>query len=294
MSLKNQVEALLFASGRYMEVDELVLLTGAAKASVLEELKRIKEQYASNEDTPLKVVSDEHSYKLTVKEKYLDLVSQINPNTELSKTILETLAIIAWKQPILQSDVINARTTKAYDHIQELENMGFISKEKHGRSFILRTTSKFKDYFDLPENREVKDIFQGIAEQGEEQKKMKDFEDISGLDVYQLDPKTQEKLNELRVKPYFDSSSDHNVFKDTDDRFEHLIHSEHADTASEAEKNSEMEPETHAPKVDQNDVEKREKELLSELTQAVDDALDAQKQKQEESDEAGEESSKND
>lgn len=163
--LKKNVESILFAAGRAVLLKELQSLLHLSEPGLIKEtVRELKEDYESK-DSPLMILSEGEGWKLTVREGFLPLVRKINPHTELSKTILETLAVIAWKQPALQSDVIKIRTNKAYDHIAELERLGFITKERHGRSFLVRVTQKFLDYFDLPDDKSIKEVF-------------KDFKDI--------------------------------------------------------------------------------------------------------------------
>ncbi|MFW6383616.1 MAG: SMC-Scp complex subunit ScpB, partial [Nanoarchaeota archaeon] len=132
MEMKKQIEALLFSEGRKLNVEELSRLLGTkASEGIINSIKELKEYYEKI-DSPLKVVEYGDGWKMTVKEKYLPLVRSINPHTELSKTTMETLAVIAWKSPVLQSTVIKIRTNKAYDHINELEEMGFVTREKYG------------------------------------------------------------------------------------------------------------------------------------------------------------------
>jgi hypothetical protein len=59
------------------------------------------------------------------------------------------LAIIAWKSPVVQSEIVRIRSTKAYDHIEELLTKGFIMREKSGRSYLIKLTPKFFEYFDI-------------------------------------------------------------------------------------------------------------------------------------------------
>ena len=58
------------------------------------------------------------------------MVRKIVTETELTRSVMETLAVIAFKYPILQSDLIKLRTNKAYDHLVELEKSGYISRQK--------------------------------------------------------------------------------------------------------------------------------------------------------------------
>ncbi|MBU0461935.1 MAG: SMC-Scp complex subunit ScpB, partial [Nanoarchaeota archaeon] len=118
---------------------------------------------------------------LTVKEGFLSIVQKINPHTELSKAVMETLAVIAWKQPITQAKVVDIRTNKAYDHVEELVELGFITKERYGRSYMLRITQKFLDYFDLPDQEAARKLFMDFRDE-DLQKKMSEFKKKEGKD----------------------------------------------------------------------------------------------------------------
>ncbi|MEK6886990.1 MAG: SMC-Scp complex subunit ScpB [Nanoarchaeota archaeon] len=161
--LIKRLEAILFAVGRAVSERELTELAQASLEHVHSALVELKKQYAERE-SPLLVIEEGDAWKLTVHEKYMGSVERINPHTELGKSILETLAVIAWKQPATQSDVIKIRTNKAYEHIGELERLGFVSKEKHGRTYYVKVTGKFFDYFDLPKDKGVKEIFKDIKD----------------------------------------------------------------------------------------------------------------------------------
>ncbi|MBR9677577.1 SMC-Scp complex subunit ScpB [Candidatus Woesearchaeota archaeon] len=153
---KKQIEAILFACGRKVSVQELSsLLELKSTPSIKKFLQELQEEYAQRE-SPIMITEDTNEFKMVTAERYLPLVQKLIPNAELTKSVMETLAVIAWKQPVLQAEVIKMRTSKAYEQIGELLNAGFISKEKHGRSYILKLTTKFNDYFDLPKGQESK------------------------------------------------------------------------------------------------------------------------------------------
>jgi segregation and condensation protein B len=118
-----------------------------------------------NPEHSLVLVNDGDYWKLAVRDHYLPVVKKIVTETELSRTVLETLAVIAFKYPIKQSDLIHIRTNKAYDHLKELEQEGFISRKKHGRTNLIKLTDKFFQYFDLPEEKLKQHLadFQSIA-----------------------------------------------------------------------------------------------------------------------------------
>lgn len=176
MEIKKQIEALLFSAGRKLNVEELSrLLDKKASEEIIKAIKELKDSYEQI-DSPLKIVEYADGWKMTVKEDYLPLVRNINPHTELSKTTMETLAVIAWKSPVLQSTVIKIRTNKAYDHINELEEMGFVTREKYGRTFVIKLTQKFFDYFDLSDKKDISKLFKDVKDLSpEDQLKVDEF-----------------------------------------------------------------------------------------------------------------------
>lgn len=178
--LIKQAEAVIFSCGRKIELEELSQLLDAKESELKKALRKLKQDYDSS-GSPIMIVEEGTAWKMTVREKYLPLVRKITPYMEFSKTVMETLAVIAWKQPILQSDVISIRTNKAYDHISELQEMGFLTKEKHGRSFLLKLSQKFYDYFDLRGDVDVRKLFSSIKDdEPESQTKVADFPEEDG------------------------------------------------------------------------------------------------------------------
>lgn len=158
---KYQLEALLFASGKFMTEENLSLLTGIEPKSIKPLLQSLKGDYDERK-TSLMLVQEQDSWKINVREKYLDLVRKIVADTELPTSVLETLAFVAWKSPVLQSSVVHTRGNKAYEHIAQLEEMGFVTKTKEGRSFKLKVTEKFFEYFDVEGTKDLKDMFKDI------------------------------------------------------------------------------------------------------------------------------------
>ena len=163
-NLKYKIEALLFSSGRRMTIEELEKLTKAAAEEIREGIAILKEEYLQR-NSSIHIIDDGDSWKLTVKDEHLETVKQIVTKTELSRSLLETLAVIAFKYPIKQSDLIKLRTNKAYGHLSQLEELEYITRQKYGRTNLIKLAPKFFDYFDLPAEKlkgQFKD-FDGIA-----------------------------------------------------------------------------------------------------------------------------------
>ena len=129
-------------------------------------------------DLSFYLVQKENGWKLTVRDKYVPLVSSIVTSTELEKPLMETLAVIAWKYPITQSEIVKLRNASAYEHMKQLEEQGFIAKEKFGRTFKVKLTKKFFEYFDLPSDEAkqafLKQIPQEILQEAEDVDKTAD------------------------------------------------------------------------------------------------------------------------
>ena len=164
IKLDLKIEAILFAASKWLSVDDIIKFAETKKSvkDVEVILDKLKQKF-SGLDTSINLISENNHWKLSLKDDYLFLAERLMPSTELSKTIIETLAIIAWKNPILQSDLVKIRSSAVYDHILELENLKLISRSKKGRSYLIKVTDRFYDYFDMPE-KATKEIFSNYKE----------------------------------------------------------------------------------------------------------------------------------
>ena len=87
---------------------------------------------------------------MDVSHEHVGIVNRLaTGSAEFTRAEQETLAIIAYKQPIKQSVVIKIRGNKAYDHINNFAGRGLIVKRKEGHTAILTLSDSFYDYFNL-------------------------------------------------------------------------------------------------------------------------------------------------
>ncbi len=212
MEGRKKVEALLFSSGKKMSLESLKDLSGLGKKELKKALEDLKERYDS-EETALKIFNEGDSWKMMVKDNYVDMIKDIVADTELSKATLETLAVIAYNHPeVLQSEVVEKRGQHAYDHISELEELGFVKKVRSGRTYSLTLSDKFFDYFELEGVDDIKEFFKNVRpdleEKAEEKGKEKAEEKIGDLEVVDVEEKEEdpgeeeedgEKLDDLEV-----------------------------------------------------------------------------------------------
>ena len=152
-----KVEAVIFAVGKEITTERIASLCSLETKEVDRIMNELLKQY-SDSDNSLKVVQKENGWKLTVKDEYIPLVSSIVSSTELDRPLMDTLAVIAWRYPIIQSEIIKLRGSGAYEHMRALEEQNFIAKERFGRTYKVKLTQKFFEYFDLPSD-EAKEAF---------------------------------------------------------------------------------------------------------------------------------------
>lgn len=160
--LKRLVEALLFAAAKRLDIVQIAKLCRASQEDVLAVLHNWKRELDESQSSTM-LIEENGTWRLTVREKYIPVIKKVVTKTELPKSILETLAVVAYKAPVLQSKVVGIRTNKAYDHLNYLENAGFVTREKSGRTKLIKLTPKFFEYFDV-DPAKLKGRFQSLGE----------------------------------------------------------------------------------------------------------------------------------
>lgn len=147
-----KVEAALFISGKFMSLKELVALTEVNPLLLKKILEDLSEKY---KDSAIEIVQKSDLWKMDVSQEYAWLVNKLaTGTTEFTKAQQETLAIIAYKQPIKQSVLIKIRGNKAYDHIADFVQMGLIRRKKMGHTWELSLSDEFYDYFHMNKTEE--------------------------------------------------------------------------------------------------------------------------------------------
>jgi segregation and condensation protein B len=148
-NLASQIEAILYLKGKPLSLAEIAEYAGCDKETASEALIELIDDYA-HRDSALEVVETDNGYSLQLREVFQELVHSLIP-AELGVGALRTLAAIALKGPLSQTDLVELRGSGAYQHVQELVQQGFVRKRRQsdGRSYWLQVTSKFHQYFQL-------------------------------------------------------------------------------------------------------------------------------------------------
>ncbi|MEB3181763.1 MAG: SMC-Scp complex subunit ScpB [Nostocaceae cyanobacterium] len=147
--LASQIEAILYLKGQPLSIPEIAEYAKCDRVTVEEGLIELMDDYA-HRDSALEVVETDAGYSLQLRSDFQDLVQTLVP-VELGVAVLRTLAAIALHNPMLQIDLINLRGSGAYQHVQELVELGFVQKKRHtdSRSYALQVTAKFHQYFQI-------------------------------------------------------------------------------------------------------------------------------------------------
>ena len=110
---EKKVEAVLFAVGKEITTERIASLCALELKQAEEIILTLQSSY-EQKDHSLRIVTKDNGWKLTVRDEFVPLVSSLVTSTELERPLMETLAVIAWKYPIVQSDVIKLRGSGAY------------------------------------------------------------------------------------------------------------------------------------------------------------------------------------
>lgn len=160
MRNESVVEAALFCAGRPIDANEIAESTGLNAGDVRTGLKNLAKEYMER-DGSIEIVKIGQKYVMQLKGDYAEKVSAM-AETNISKDLLKTAALIAYHQPILQSNLMRMVGSKTYEHVRELKEMNLIFVKPKGNSLELTTSKTFPDYFgiDATNREQVREWFQ--------------------------------------------------------------------------------------------------------------------------------------
>jgi segregation and condensation protein B len=149
LTLTAQIEAILYLKGQPTSLREIAEYAQCSLDQAQEALIELMADYG-HRNSALEVVETPTGYSLQLRAICQGLLENLVPS-ELSTATLRTLAAIALKNPLLQSELINLRGSGAYQHVHDLVELGFIRKrrQEEGRSYWLEVTDKFHQYFEI-------------------------------------------------------------------------------------------------------------------------------------------------
>ncbi len=184
-STEQYIEALIFASEQSIRVEEIIycLQSIFTRDFMAEEinlhLKAINSKYADHKFA-IELVKLHNGYQFLTKKTYQPLISMLQAQRskkKLSQAALETLAVIAYKQPVTRPDIEEIRGVNCDYSIQRLLEKELITiagkSDAAGKPILYGTSSMFMDYFginsisELPQLKDLNNSTSSIGIQAE-------------------------------------------------------------------------------------------------------------------------------
>jgi segregation and condensation protein B len=149
--LEAKIEAALYAAGKPLTLDELCRAAGTtSKRKALAALQGLKSKVNSTFAAIELAQVGEGRYALQLKPEYNPVARRFATQPLLTRSVLKTLTMVAYFQPVSGNKLANKRGTQVYAHLKLLESMGFIDYVQEGKNSIYHTTPYFAQYFGLP------------------------------------------------------------------------------------------------------------------------------------------------
>lgn len=187
--IKSIIESILFVSGEPLSLRDISINLEMPPRYIEEILNEMISDYEVSE-RGIKLISIKGDYQLVTKSENSDYIQRLlkkNKRQSLSQASLESLAIIAYKQPITRIDIDEIRGVKSESAIQKLIEKNLIKESGRldvpGRPILYSTTDEFLRQFEL-----------------------NDLKELPSLDLFDNTDETEEILNENEIEKALDNS----------------------------------------------------------------------------------------
>ncbi|MEE9439301.1 MAG: SMC-Scp complex subunit ScpB [Saprospiraceae bacterium] len=176
------IETLIFVAEQSLTVKEIInclevqMDTKFKKDVIVDAISQLSEKY-QNDDFAIEIIEISNGYRFMTKGAYYNTVATYlkqSTKKKLSKSALETLSIIAYKQPVPKSELEQIRGVSCDYSIQKLLEKELVEiagrSEGPGRPLLYATSEKFMDYFglksiaDLPKTKDIVTVENEIGE----------------------------------------------------------------------------------------------------------------------------------
>ncbi|HZK86717.1 MAG TPA: SMC-Scp complex subunit ScpB [Syntrophomonas sp.] len=158
--IKAGIEALLFVSGERLGTAELLEILQIEEPDFKSIMQELMLDYHQS-PRGLQIISLEGGYIMATKPEYTDLLNKMTKPTRLrlSAAALETLAIIAYQQPVTRAEIEQIRGVKVERVLSNLLEKGIIREDGHkavvGKPILYRTSYEFLKIFGLSSLEEL-------------------------------------------------------------------------------------------------------------------------------------------
>ncbi len=172
------VEAILFTMGRSVEITQIAAAIGHDIATTKKIIQSLKDKY-KKDDRGIQIIDLEKSVQLSTKKEFYEYLIKIAAHPKkyvLTDVLLETMSIIAYKQPVTRIEIEKIRGVKSDHAVNKLVEYGLVEEagrlDVPGRPILFKTTEEFLRTFgvssieELPKlNPETEEEFREEAEE---------------------------------------------------------------------------------------------------------------------------------
>ena len=138
---------MLFASHEGLRVVDISKATGLDASEVRKALRSLSDDYEER-GSALRVLDAGGRHSICLREEFLPYGQQFSP-PEIPPSTLRTAAMIAYHQPVEQSELCRSLGPRVYDDVRKLRDLGLIDARRKGQTLELRTNRRFHDHFGI-------------------------------------------------------------------------------------------------------------------------------------------------
>ena len=156
--LASKIEAILYLKAQPLKIAQIAEFAQCDRDTAEEGLIELMRIYAHREGA-LEIAETDEGYALQLRELFKPLVDTIVP-LDIGLGALRTLAAIALRGPIAQSELVEVRGSGVYQHVPDLVDQGFVKKRRQadGRSSWLQVTEKFYQHFEIDKLPQIESL----------------------------------------------------------------------------------------------------------------------------------------
>lgn len=162
--LEAVVEAVLFTMGKSVELRQLAIATGQSEEETRQAVERLKARY-DKEERGMEIIELEGSYQMCTRTGFYENLIRVaaSPKKQvLSEVVLETLSIIAYKQPVTKMEIEKIRGVKSDHAVNRLVEYNLVQEvgrlDAPGHPALFATTEEFLRRFGIGSTENLPDM----------------------------------------------------------------------------------------------------------------------------------------
>lgn len=201
------IEAVLFTMGRSVELKQLAAAIDSDKDGALSAVKRLQKRYEKR-GGGLKIIELEDCFQMCTRASYYEnliRVAAMPKKQVLTEVMLETLSIIAYKQPVTKMEIEKIRGVKSDHAVNRLIEYNLVYEvgrlDAPGRPALFATTEEFLRRFGVGSTQDLPMINPAQAEEFklEVEEELKDLQEMSGNPEGEEDPEEAGRISAMEA-----------------------------------------------------------------------------------------------